>query len=139
MDKPLSFEEWRETYPADFGWYVQAPPDGKTILSSQTKNAEDAFNAARRGLAGPPEWISVKDKMPEVRTNVLVLYRYYKDSPQEIMIGQLTEKPKQGNQYKRSLLPQFWVDGTGRGAFSKPKNDRVSHWMPLPDILSEYE
>ena len=72
------------------------------------------------------QWISTHDRLPEDEENVLVFVSYYDGEILDIQVAQLT------TQKRGSGIPKFWVNRHGRGAFSKPKKDRVTHWQPLP-------
>ena len=72
------------------------------------------------------KWISTNDRLPEDEKNVLVFVSYFDGDFLDIQVAQLSK------QIRGTGIPKFWVDRHGRGAFSKPRKDRVTHWMPLP-------
>ena len=65
--------------------------------------------------AKKPEWISVKDRLPE--ENVVVLICIDNGRCKEVKVSGLT--------------------GFGWMLFGKNKNEEVTHWMPLPDPPQE--
>jgi hypothetical protein len=75
-----------------------------------------------------PQWISVKDKLPELRQEVLVWY----DNGYEVAYLQKFEPPKL--QY-----PQFNNVEMFEWCFGDFEDFDVTHWMPLPDMPKEEE
>lgn len=66
-------------------------------------------------------WIPCSEKLPEIGTDVLIFFPYWKDNPIQVA----------------SLMS----DGLGWdicGEFN-PAMDRVTHWMPLPEKPSGVE
>jgi hypothetical protein len=61
-------------------------------------------------MCSKSEWISVKDRLPELRVPVLVFMEY----------GKIDVCWLNGNLWFQSIRPQH-------------TNGGVSHWMPLPD------
>lgn len=98
------------------------------------------------------EWISVKDRMPEVGTEVLICARekygnrcsiittaFYEDGTvlednsrwhwEEIWEWGDYDEEKDG--YR---IPKGWWEGCHYGEISNNDiNDKVTHWMPLPE------
>lgn len=69
------------------------------------------------------EWISVKERKPDVGVHVLVATEYYdrnKKLLQEVFVGYMNDE---------SELVHFPDDWTGGDLFE----DCVSHWQPLPE------
>ena len=64
------------------------------------------------------EWISVKDRLPEDITNVLVFGEYWK-----VMIAQLDFFNGDG---------KAWYEKNG-GFRGHVDSDNITHWMPLPE------
>ncbi len=71
--------------------------------------------------AAAPQWISVKDRLPELRQKVLVWY----DNGYEVAFLQKFEPPKL--QY-----PQFNNVEMFEWCFGDFEDFDVTHWMPLP-------
>lgn len=99
------------------------------------------------------KWISVKDKMPEVETEVLIraLWRYGNDTHSIITtafyedgtvfeddsrwhweeIWEWGEYDEEKDGYR---ITQGWWEGCHYGAITSDNiNDEVTHWMPLPE------
>lgn len=81
-----------------------------------------------------PKWISVKDRLPEPKVDVILIAKGWND--RQVYIGRLDEvKPSKS-----------WLTGlTSNGSqwtvwgFSYLKEPIVTHWMPLPDMTKEDE
>lgn len=92
------------------------------------------------------EWISVKDQLPDVEVNVLILHNYAEGEPRaRITIGHL----HQDRDFRKK---PFWywinygadmvhpkVECFHRADFICPGNEHVTHWMPLPGSPKELE
>ena len=68
-----------------------------------------------------PIWIPCSERLPEIGTDVLIFFPYWKDNPIQVA----------------SLMS----DGLGWdicGEFN-PAMARVTHWMPLPDFPKEVD
>lgn len=84
------------------------------------------------------KWISVKDRLPEVEVNVLIMQKYSEtDRFANITIGHLHQPSD--FRYK----PYWnWI-GYGqdmthpRAEFICPGNEYVTHWQPLPEPPKE--
>ena len=65
------------------------------------------------------EWISVKERLPEVAGEYLVVYHpcYWHDVKEDLRVG----------------IDSF----RGKTAWAKKKYQRVTHWMPLPEPPKE--
>jgi len=90
------------------------------------------------------QWISVKDRLPEPETSVLIMQRYTATAPySNITIGHL---------HQDSVLRRkpYWkwiahgedmvhpkVEACHRAEFICPGNEFVTHWMPLPEPPKE--
>jgi Protein of unknown function (DUF551) len=85
---------------------------------------KDAFLAGYQAAA--PQWISVKDRLPELRQEVLVWY----DNGYEVAYLQKFEPPKL--QY-----PQFNNVEMFEWCFGDFEDFDVTHWMPLPEPPKE--
>lgn len=74
------------------------------------------------------EWISVKDKLPEVDVPVLVYQTYYEGEP--VTIGRFNSNGYwQWIKYDYSF--QYGIDHFG---IICPDSDFVEAWMPLPEF-----
>ena len=73
-------------------------------------------------LRGQEQWISVKDRMPEIRHAVLVYTPHYKN----IWAASMHED---GNWY-------IWSPG-GKVLLDPDWNGPITHWMPLPEPPEE--
>ena len=79
-----------------------------------------------------PVWISVEDRLPEPKVDVILIAKGWND--RQVYIGRLDEvKPSKS-----------WLTGlTSNGSqwtvwgFSYLKEPIVTHWMPLPDTTKE--
>lgn len=90
------------------------------------------------------EWISVKERLPEPETNVLIKHRYFITEPYaNITIGHL----HQDSDLRRK---PYWnwiaygadmvhpkVEAYHRAEFICPGSEFVTHWMPLPELPKE--
>lgn len=65
------------------------------------------------------EWISVKDELPELFKNVLGVVEYDFD----------------GKHYKHHRI--VYHAGSGRWEPLSRQSDKITYWMPLPDIPEE--
>lgn len=65
------------------------------------------------------EWISIKDRLPEEKGEYLVTYHpcYWDNVYEELRVG----------------IDSF----RGKSAWAKKKYQRVTHWMPLPELPKE--
>ena len=65
------------------------------------------------------DWISVKERLPEVAGEYLVVYHpcYWDDVKEDLRVG----------------IDSF----RGKTAWAKKKYQRVTHWMPLPEPPKE--
>jgi hypothetical protein len=77
------------------------------------KAAENHFRDATEKVG--PQWISVKDRLPEIYQRVLILIRG------RIFISSIEEE--YGGEYRDGVI-RFWD-----GDWDWPE---VTHWMPLP-------
>jgi hypothetical protein len=73
------------------------------------------------------EWISVKDKLPELGSRVLA---YGNDSDREFGITTVDYV-----KYSREQSPSWAMVSSGCGCCDSCLN--VSHWMPLPEAPNE--
>ena len=85
------------------------------------------------------EWISVKDRLPETETNVLIMQKYSEtDCFANITIGHL-------HQPSDLRYKPYWnwigygqdmvhpkIEAFHRADFICPGNEFVTHWMPIP-------
>ena len=67
------------------------------------------------------DWISVKDRLPDINSNVIVAWG---TTPDNITMMRYTAYPNAKNQYGR--MPRFEWNGGMRSPWV------VTHWMPLP-------
>ncbi len=86
----------------------------------------DCYRAGYQAAA--PQWISVKDRLPELRQEVLVWY----NNGYEVAYLQKFEPPKL--QY-----PQFNNVEMFEWCFGDFEDFDVTHWMPLPEPPKEEE
>ena len=90
------------------------------------------------------EWISVKDRLPEPETNVLIMQRYTETAPYaNVTIGHL----HQDSDLRRRPYWKWIAYGADMGnpkseayhraEFICPGGEFVSHWQPLPEPSKE--
>jgi len=76
-------------------------------------------------------WISVNDKLPGGRENVLVAYQY--GGGAEPRVGHISSELMIGNRRK-----SFWyIRGAVDGMWARKELDKISHWMPIPEMPDE--
>lgn len=73
------------------------------------------------------EWISVKDRLPEIDQQVLIYAP--KDAEYSICIAMRTHQKN----VDLGGMPWFYPENSGWW------DDEVTHWMPLPDAPREIE
>lgn len=85
------------------------------------------------------KWISVKDRLPERETNVLLWQKYYESAPYaSVTIGHL-HQPGDLRRKPYWLFIAYGgdmvhpkVEDYHRAEFICPGSEFVTHWMPLP-------
>lgn len=105
---------------------------GITIVECLDALVRDAFCYIKQLEARVPMWISVKDRLPEPNTDVLLIAHGWKE--RSVYIGRL-----------RTVEPtKSWLTGiTSKGSdwtiwgFSYIVEPIVTHWMPLPEPPKE--
>ena len=114
--------------------------DKELINHLQNKNAEyiETIQALKKG------WISVKDRLPEPETNVLIMQHYTGTAPYaNVTVGHL----HQDSDLRRKPY-WYWIaygadmvhpkiEAFHRAEFICPGNEYVTHWMPLPEPPKE--
>lgn len=93
-------------------WYLQPIAD-----SASLPRYVEALGMAIAALREQPRWISVKERLPEINTKVLVRYKHT------------------GEPHKRSTAFDYlYVSATNPVVFNWTQHPcRVTHWMPLPE------
>lgn len=92
-------------------------PEEKCATALKEQAADMLEKLAAEKDANNPEWISVKDRLPE--ENVVVLICVDNGRCKEVKVSGLT--------------------GFGWMLFDKNKNKEVTHWMPMPEPPKEEE
>ena len=102
-----AFEEWYAST------YLPTPARGRTFNKYPSgvyclQHAQDAWQAWQ-ARAAQSEWVSVKDKLPDIETTVLVCNEHG-----EIFLSWASD------------VDVFWF-------FNEEEDNRVTHWQPLPE------
>lgn len=78
------------------------------------------------------EWISVKERLPEINERVLVLE---KNTENENMVYTCDTTIEVC--YRADMCVGGWIDDAGFALGERFYDVEVTHWMPLPEIPEE--
>lgn len=112
----MTIQEWKDDFKDFLKWLTMPRDDYNGIIAFIDEVPDDTAN----------RWISVKDRMPEKQTPVLVYVPPYSDEDEEY-IGHVAM-----SYYTHSAWGGYWAgtDGNIYGAIGIVHEP--THWMPLP-------